>query len=329
MTAYCVVTTINKPTIAISKLYEVFGENLIVVGDKKTPKDWCYEDVRYMPFVHTNSWGKTYRNVSGHYARKNHGYMEAFMRGATMIYDTDDDNIPNDVWRVRDSAVTAKSSKRNGDWYNAYQLFTDNPIWPRGFPLKLITNTYEYGDDVSVVSSIQQGLSDGEPDVDAIWRLVFNKRNVFDKGASIWLEPGNWCPFNSQTTWWFRKAFPLMYLPVNSTFRMTDIWRGFVAQRCLWALGEGVTFHSPSEVYQDRNEHDYLKDFEDEVPGYLKNEEIVGILSGLKLAPGEDSVCDNLVKCYQAIVDRGILPEMEMWSLNMWVDDYKKNKLLT
>jgi len=32
----------------------------------------------------------------------------------------------------------------------------------------------------------------------------------------------------------------LMYLPIKASFRMTDIYRSFVAQRCLWELGEGV-----------------------------------------------------------------------------------------
>jgi hypothetical protein len=81
----------------------------------------------------------------------------------------------------------------------------------------------------------------------------------------------SWCPFNSQSTWFFKKAFPLMYLPCSCKHsECTDIWRSFIGQRCLWEIGEGVTFHSPSEVYQDRNEHDLLKDFEDEIPGYLQ-----------------------------------------------------------
>jgi hypothetical protein len=261
--------------------------------------------------------------VFNHYSRKNIGYIEAMRQGATMIYDTDDDNIPNDNWILRDREVLVNSSVGQG-WYNAYSLFCSNFIWPRGFSLRNLTKIPEIGNLVNVESSIQQGLSDGEPDVDAIWRLVFQKHNTFDKKLSIYVQPGAWCPFNSQTTWWFPKAYPLMYLPLYSTFRMTDIWRSFVAQRCLWEIGEGVTFHSPSEVYQDRNEHDYLKDFEDEVPGYLNNDLIISALSSLELKKGEDNICENLFDCYKTLVEKGFLPTDELDSVQSWIADYKK-----
>ena len=66
---------------------------------------------------------------------------------------------------------------------------------------------------------------------------------------------------------------------------MTDIWRSFVAQRCLWALGGAVTFHGP-EVVQRRNVHNLMKDFEDEVPGYLANDRIVQLLEEQPLDSG-------------------------------------------
>jgi hypothetical protein len=130
--------------------------------------------------------------------------------------------------------------------------------------------------------------------------------------------------FNTQSTWFFKKAFPLMYLPVHANMRCADIWRSFVGQRCLWEIGEGVTFHSPSEVYQDRNEHDLLKDFEDEIPGYLKNDLIVEILSALKLKQGEENMCDNLLTCYHALVNKNILPLEEIHSLTQWIREYEE-----
>jgi hypothetical protein len=108
-------------------------------------------------------------------------------------------------------------------------------------------------------------LADHSPDVDAVWRLVLDRPFCFDKGESLYLAPGTWCPFNSQSTWWWPEAYPLLYLPSFCTFRMTDIWRSFVAQRCLWAVGQGVAFHA-SEVAQARNQHNLMRDFEDEVP---------------------------------------------------------------
>jgi hypothetical protein len=297
MNNYCIVTTINLPTKAIEVLYEKFGSNLIVVGDEKTPKDWNYKDAQYILDLPNNGWYEGYAPANS-YARKNLGYLEAMRQGAELIYESDDDNVPNEKWVIRDFNVRCRFSKYEG-WYNVYKALSESNIWPRGFSLREINDKpqlvkwYPQKRD----SSIQQGLADNEPDVDAIWRLINSNTHNFTIKRSVFLETNSWCPFNSQSTWWFKKAFPLMYLPVYATFRMTDIWRSFVAQRCLWEIGEGVTFHSPSEVYQDRNEHDLLKDFEDEIPGYLKNDLIVETLQSLTLKQGQENICDNMLTC--------------------------------
>lgn len=323
MNNYCVITTINFPTKAIEVLYEKFGKNLIIVGDEKTPENWNYKDVTYLNPKVESGWYEGYA-PNNHYARKNLGYLEAIRNGAELIYDTDDDNIPNENWEIRNLVVNAKETVSEG-WHNVYGAFTATLIWPRGFSLKKVK---EYkgilSDSVKKISSIQQGISNGEPDVDAIWRLTRGKAMKFENNVSVYLKSNTWCPFNSQSTWFFKRVFPLLYLPVTATMRMTDIYRSYVAQKCLWTLGEGVTFHSPSEVFQDRNKHDLLKDFEDEIPGYLHNDKIVEILSNLKLKTGTENICDNMLTCYQAIVDKGILPEMEMRSLNLWIKDVKE-----
>lgn len=313
MNNYCVVTTIQNPTKAIEKLYDKFGNNLIIVADKKTPTGWGYKSITPMretikPYLPNN-----------HYAKKNLGYMEAIRNKATLIYDTDDDNIPNEKWKIRTPHVQANESLGKG-WYNVYEVFSDRIIWPRGFSLRELRKVASAGLEKFRISSIQQGLADGEPDVDAIWRLVINRPHAFVIKKSVYVQAQTWCPFNSQSTWWFPQAYPLMYLPVNASFRMTDIWRSFVAQRCLWELGEGVTFHSPSEVFQDRNEHNLMADFRDEIPGYLENDFIVEILSDLIL---KGSVCENLLACYQELVYREILPVEELTSVKAWIKDYE------
>lgn len=241
-------------------------------------------------------------------------------QGADCIYDTDDDNAPNENWKLRTKEIQASKSFGKG-WFNAYEPMTTNHIWPRGFPLSEINKgKMSFGAKEPVVSSIQQGLADGEPDVDAIYRMVLNTKNEFWYDRSVYLDKNTWCPFNSQSTWWFKEAFPLMYLPQYCSFRMTDIWRSFIAQRCLWEIGQGVTFHSPSEVYQERNEHDLMDDFRQEVSGYLQNEKIVKILSELEL---QGTVCQNLYYCYLELVDNGILPENELESVLKWIGDYE------
>jgi len=310
MNNFCVITTIHPVTKAVELWHKIFTDRLIIVGDKKT-NNYDYLDYNYI---------NPDKEPFNHYARKNFGYLEAIRQGADCIYDTDNDNEPNKEWKIRTKETTACKSFGEG-WFNAYEPMTKTAIWPRGFPLNKIKGSGQiFGDRVPVVSSIQQGLADGEPDVDSIYRLIFENNNEFKYQRSIYLDKNTWCPFNSQSTWWFKEAFPLMYLPVHCSFRMTDIWRSFIAQRCLWEIGQGVTFHSPSEVYQERNEHDLMKDFEQEIPGYLNNERIVEILTNMNL--GKD-LCKGLWHCYSALIDEGIFPDEELDSVNAWIKDYE------
>ena len=76
-----------------------------------------------------------------------------------------------------------------------------------------------------------------------------------------------------------------MYLPSYCSFRMTDIWRSFVAQRIAWECDWPILFHS-SNVRQERNEHNLMSDFRDEVSGYLNNLNIMDSLMNLNLKKG-------------------------------------------
>jgi hypothetical protein len=101
---------------------------------------------------------------------------------------------------------------------------------------------------------------------------------------------------------------------------MTDIWRGFVAQRCLWELGYGVVFHG-AEVAQARNEHRLIDDFADELPGYLNNRDMVRSLARLRLDPGRQALGDNLVTCYRLLVEKGWVGPAELDLVYAWLRD--------
>ena len=264
-----------------------------------------------------------------HYARKNLGYILAIKRRAACVYETDDDNAPMQTWKPRTLEVRARliqppSSRQADLWVNVYRFFSDENVWPRGLPLRAIANeaipltTAEAADVVS--APIQQGLANNCPDVDAIWRLTMDRPLSFRPDRSVALTSGQWCPFNSQTTWWWPAAYPLMYLPSYCSFRMTDIWRSFIAQRCLWELGAGVVFHAP-EVRQERNFHDLMRDFADEVPGYLGNEALCDRLASLELESGPDAVAVNLVRCYDELVGTDFFPSAELALVRDWVAD--------
>jgi hypothetical protein len=324
-----VLTTIHPPTACAARLSQALarvGGRLLVVGDRKGPERFdlpctdfiSFADQRRLPFALARLL------PADHYVRKNLGYLLAISRGAGSIYETDDDNMPNDAWRPR-ALVTAARAAAARPWLNVYRAFSDRYVWPRGFPLERVSDPAGVADSsepalVEVTAPVQQGLADGAPDVDAVWRLVLPGELSFTPGPSVWLPPGTWCPFNSQSTWWWPAAYPLLYLPAHCSFRMTDIWRGFVAQRCLWELGCGLVFHA-AEVVQHRNVHNLLRDFQDEVPGYLNNARIAERLSGLRLTPGPGAVADNLLRCYEDLVAGGILPREELALVRAWVED--------
>jgi hypothetical protein len=101
---------------------------------------------------------------------------------------------------------------------------------------------------------------------------------------------------------------------------MTDIWRSFIAQRIAWTCGWSVLFHH-STVRQERNDHSLMKDFEDEVPGYVNNAQIVATLTHLPLKTGADHIFENLLTCYQALVDLSVIDKQEIDLVKAWIKD--------
>jgi hypothetical protein len=320
-----VVTSINSPNAVLRSLAEgaiKAGSNFIVIGDEKSPTDFTLEGCRFFSIASQRDLPFKFATVcpTRHYSRKNIGYLLALSEGSEIIVETDDDNFPREAfWNPRNRKVDARVQDSLG-WINTYRYFTDANIWPRGFPLDEVTKDLPPLSDriARVDAPIQQGLADENPDVDALYRLILPLPQSFRDEPPVALGNGAWCPFNSQNTTWWRDAAPLLYLPSYCSFRMTDIWRSFIAQRIAWANGWSVTFHS-STVWQDRNEHNLMKDFEDEIPGYLQNAKMISVLSNTELSAGVDNIPDNLTRCYEALISAEIMTIDELTLLNAWL----------
>lgn len=317
---YIVITSIFEPTKAVKKFAQLKDYQLVVVGDKKSPENWESENVVYLsvedqlalelPILEQLPYN--------HYCRKMVGYLYAMNQGAEVIIDTDDDNIPYDNWNFPDFNGEFDQIEENKGFLNIYKEFTSDFIWPRGLPLKGILKDKEYKKELGNSKvGIWQGLADGDPDVDAIYRLTSNKLCDFDKRAPLVLKNGTVCPFNSQNTATIKELFALLYLPSFVTFRFTDILRGIVAQPILWAKGYQLGF-TEATVVQERNEHDFMRDFESEIPMYLKIEESLEIAT--KIASPDMSVSDNLVAVYEGLEKAGIVEAREVSLLKSWID---------
>lgn len=322
---YIVITSIFHPTEAVRAFAARKDYQLIVVGDRKSPADWQQDGVVYLNVEDQITLHPSLASLIpyNHYGRKMMGYLYAIQQGADIIIDTDDDNIPYEDWSFPGFEGDFTSSEPGLGWVNIYHHFSEQPIWPRGLPLRNIADSRARLQWQSAAQSqkvgIWQGLADEDPDVDAIYRLTSNQPCNFIPRDPVVLEKGTVTPFNSQNTAFRKELFPLLFLPSFVTFRFTDILRGIIAQPILWQHGYRLGFLKAT-VVQKRNEHDYFKDFESEVPMYLHAEKA---LQAVIEAVGRGSVKDDMLAAYQALLALGIVEERELKVLEEWLGAIK------
>ncbi|VDO75975.1 unnamed protein product [Heligmosomoides polygyrus] len=233
---------------------------VVVVGDKKTPKNWSVPGVHFLSVDTQLSLG--YGIVESmpykSYTRKNIGYLYAIEHGAEWIYDTDDDNKPYEL-------------------FNPYLFYGHADMWPRGFPLERIQNHTNELEKLRLCrkmrsAAVQQGLVHKDPDVDAIYRLLHADKKTGLKeefnpfAPPVVIDPGQRSySLEESMHLGIREPFSRYFFLqlFSSLLRVTDIWRSYFAQKLLHIIGETISFN-PANAVQFRNAHDYLADFESE-----------------------------------------------------------------
>ena len=314
-----VITTINKPNNNI-KLFSKYSKknkwDFIVIGDRKTPKNF---KIKYGNYFDLNSQKKLIFKFSkkcpkNNYARKNIGYLISIKNNADVIVETDDDNYPKknffDEKKLKHFAFEIK----NKSWVNIYDLFVKKKsyLWPRGLPLDHINkNKILLKKKILKNFYLQQGVCEKNPDVDAIYR-IFNKNiNVsFKKNYKVSLGR-SLSTFNSQNTIWFKEIFPLLYLPVTCPMRCTDIWRSLIALAILRNDNKKILFFGTS-MHQERNYHNLINDFEEEVPMYLNNKNIYNLLSKIRFKKGIRNYMKNLQLAYKFLIKNNFISKLEI-----------------
>lgn len=321
-----IITSIFPPTKAVDSFSKLSDYKTIVVADKKSPAVYSNSIVDYLSVERQAQLGFGFNAglPYNHYSRKNIGYLYAINEGADIIIDTDDDNIPYAGWSFPEFSGEYDRLNNGMGFINIYNLFTDQNIWPRGLPLnrvRLKLNVNELHAGNSNVG-IWQALADADPDVDAIYRLLYDEPCYFNKRQPVVLGQGTISPFNSQNTAFRKELFPLLYLPSTVTFRFTDILRGFVAQPIMWLYNYSLGF-TQATVKQERNPHDYMKDFKSEIPCYLQGENVIEIISGR--ISSSFSIYDNLVIAYEELLKNGIVEQNELLLVKSWISDIQKH----
>ena len=174
-----IITSINKPNEAIKKYYSLSKKNkvnFIIIGDKKTPDYPSKYNFYNLKSQKNLNFSLNKSLPINSYSRKNIGFLIAMQKNSKIILETDDDNYPKNIF-FHNLELQKKIKLLSGPkWINIFKIFkkkNQDTIWPRGFPLDEINKSHRIKISNKLISSpIQQRLCDGNPDVDAIFRLT-------------------------------------------------------------------------------------------------------------------------------------------------------------
>lgn len=271
---FIVCTSINKPTLAIKKFDSMKDWKLIVVGDKKTPKNYMLKNGIYLSPKKQEKIDKKLSYLIGWNCiqRRNFGILYAYKKGADIIALVDDDNIPYKDWGK--NLLINKKIKTN--FYITSSLAFDplsatnyKKLWHRGFPIQILEKRNDKIKKKKIVKAdIQADFWDGDPDIDAICRMEHHPDCKFEN-KYFPLASNKISPFNSQNTFISKKVIPYYFL-FPHIGRMDDIWASFY----VLSRGFKVIYNRPS-VIQKRNKHDLTKDMLNEFIGYENNLELI------------------------------------------------------
>ena len=167
---------------------------------------------------------------------------------------------------------------------------------------------------------IVQSLADHDPDIDALYRLtqplpVFFRDSVNEMVA---MPSGVTCPWNAQATLFTPRMLWGLLLPVTVHGRVSDIWRSFLLQRLMWDLPAHVVFTKPV-VTQYRNLHNYLADFNSEIPLYEQAGELVRFITAWQ--PRAATLAGRIEELIIALYERNLVEACDVRLAQAWLSD--------
>ena len=269
-----VTTTINPPTEAVELFQAMKDWELVVIGDKKTPKDYHLARGVYVTPEEQEKYDPALSEAIGWNCiqRRNFGLLWAHDMKADIVAVVDDDNIPLPGWGV--NLLVGKKVEVN---YYETDLPAFDPVgatnhpdlWHRGFPLQLIpSRRYNKKSRKKIMVDVQADFWNGDPDIDAVCRMEHAPECDFNPKVFP-IASNKLSPFNSQNTF-LRGSLLKDYFLYPHVGRMDDIWAAYYVE----AKGARVAYGKAS-VYQKRNVHDLVRDMKQEYIGYENNLQIV------------------------------------------------------
>ncbi|KAF8395827.1 hypothetical protein HHK36_019781 [Tetracentron sinense] len=275
---WIVASVSSYPTDSLRNLLKIKGWQVLAVGNSKTPSDWNLKGAIFLSLEQQANLG--FRIVDhlpyDSYVRKSVGYLFAIQHGAKKIFDADDRGnvIDGELGKHFDLELVGEGARQqtilqyshenpNRTVVNPYIHFGQRSVWPRGLPLENVGEVGHeefYTEIYGGKQFIQQGISNGLPDVDSVFYFTrksgleaFDIR--FDEHApKVALPQGMMVPLNSFNTIFHSSAFWAMMLPVSVSTMASDVLRGYWGQRLLWEIGGFVVVYPPTVHRYDRIE---------------------------------------------------------------------------
>ncbi|KAG5080590.1 hypothetical protein AAZX31_02G173500 [Glycine max] len=275
---WIVVSVSGYPSEALRRLVKMKGWQVVAVGGSNTPSDWTLKGAIFLSLEEQVNLG--FRVVDylpyDSFVRKSVGYLFAIQHGAKKIFDADDrgEVIDDDLGKHFDVELVGEGARQevllqyshdnpNRTVVNPYVHFGQRSVWPRGLPLEKVGEIGHeefYTQVFGGMQFIQQGISNGLPDVDSVF--YFTRKSVletfdirFDEHApKVALPQGMMVPVNSFNTMYHSSAFWALMLPVSVSTMASDVLRGYWGQRLLWEVGGYVVVYPPTVHRYDRIE---------------------------------------------------------------------------
>ncbi|KAK9283904.1 hypothetical protein L1049_012159 [Liquidambar formosana] len=275
---WIVVSVSNYPSDSLRNLANIKGWQVLAIGNSKTPSDWNLKGVIFLSLEQQANLGFRVLDYLPYdsYVRKSVGYLFAIQHGAKIIFDVDDrgdvigedlgkhfDLDLHDVDTMQERILQYSNENPNRTVVNPYIHFGQRSIWPRGLPLENvgeIGHEQYYTEVYGGMQFIQQGVSNGLPDVDSVFYFTrkpglepFDIR--FDEHTpKVALSQGIMVPLNSFNTIFHANAFWALMLPVSVSTMAADVLRGYWGQRILWEIGGFIVVYPPTIHRYDRIE---------------------------------------------------------------------------
>ena len=323
-------TTINVPHVL--ELYRACDSTvkMYIAGDRKTP-DAAYEFV--LPWKNAT----VCMPESGHrwkcseligfdtLARRNIAFLHALRDGADVVVSVDDDNIPINTdyfWtyqtrmRRQFNGLCASSMTH---WFDAGRLLVP---WARHRGVPHGWHKHEYHPITNARIGVMAGLVLGNSDVDSTTRLetplgvATTSVSELARGGVI-VASDTHTVFNSQNTAVIRDLVPAWFM-MPGVGRHDDIYASLIVQRVARERELHVHFGQPF-VYQQRNEHDLIKDLRAEIDGYEYVKPMAQLLDQIVLKG--KSVIEDTRTIYQKLRHASWIPENAVDAAMAWLED--------